>query len=164
MLSFSVEDVLLLVVVWLACNAVYSLLFTRFVVMRYAGMAVINKIVNPDEDTQEAINSLIGMIAKSEIQTDKVITDPETGKTRPERIPFVIYVGREIWQYLGMLRKASTGGKTKSVADEFGMSIGPRKGQSTAEYLTEQLVTRMGPKLDEIIGTKLDEIVNKRGM
>jgi len=132
--------------------------------MRYAGMAVINKIVNPDEDTQEAINSLIGMIAKSEIQTDKVITDPETGKTRPERIPFVIYVGREIWQYLGMLRKASTGGKTKSVADEFGMSIGPRKGQSTAEYLTEQLVTRMGPKLDEIIGTKLDEIVNKRGM
>ena len=154
-------DMLTIVVLCLLCELVAAVVFVKWVVMRYAGAAVIRRIKDPDEETREAIGALIGQILQSEIRTGRMLKDAND-REYPESIPFVRYVGREIWNYLGQLRKASSGGKSTAIGaelDPMGM-MGPRKGQSTTEYLMEQGITRLWPKIEESIGKKIEEKLN----
>lgn len=160
MLTISLDDVLLLAALWLVCGLVSALVFIRFAVLRYAGKAVVNALMSPDDDVRAAISALMGIILTSQVATGKKITDSD-GHERDEALPFVRYIGREVSNYLGQLRKASNGGKTTQVADELGglLPMGPRKGQSTSEFLLEQAMVRMGPKLEEIITKKVQDAV-----
>lgn len=161
MLSLGVEDIAVLAVVWLICGFVSAIVFIRWAVLRWAGKAVVNALVEPTEDTRLAINALLTEILHAEIKTGRTVKD-EDGKERPEVLSFVRFVGREIWHYLGMLRKSSTGGKTTQAMaemDPLGMAM-PRRGQSTTEFIGEQMMMRLAPRLDEIITKKIEEVIN----
>jgi len=136
-------------------------LFMRPAVMRYAGRAVMMAIINPDEDVRTAVKALLTMILSSSVATGRTLKDAN-GKDVAEELPFVRFVGREIWHYLGMLRKASTGGKSTIAGEDLDplAMIRPRRGQSTADFMLEQMSIRMGPKLDEIITSKVEQILN----
>ena len=56
------SDMITIVVLCLVCELVAALVFVKYVVMKYAGRAVIDAIVNPDEKTREGVASLIAMI------------------------------------------------------------------------------------------------------
>jgi len=161
MLSISVEDALALALLWLVCGAISMYLFMRPAVMRYAGRAVMAAIQNPDEDVRAAVLSLVSMILGANIATGCRLKN-ENWKEIDETLPFLRYVGRELWHYLGMMRKASTGGKSTMAGedlDPLGL-IRPRRGQSTADFMLEQMSIRMGPKLDEIITKKMEQLLN----
>jgi|WetSurMetagenome_2_1015567.scaffolds.fasta_scaffold126006_2 hypothetical protein len=153
-------DMVTIVVLCLLCELVAALVFVKFIVMKYAGKAVIERLIDPDEDTRQAVGSLLSIVLAAEIKTGKTITDDE-GRERAETVPFIRYVGREIWTYLGTLRKASNGGTNTAIAQQIGLPSGPRKGQSTMEYLFEQMIMRAGPQIDELISKKVNEITNK---
>lgn len=168
MLSIGLEDALLLVVMWLVCGGVSMWVFMRPAIMRFAGEAVIKKILTPDDSTKAAISALLAQMIASEIVTGKTIRDGN-GKEIPESIPFVRYLGREVWNYVALMTKAARGGKTTQVANDLGIALpgemfGPKKGQTTSDFILEQMTIRLGPKLEELIGAKLNDMVNKGTM
>lgn len=162
MLNLSVEDVLLLVVLWLVCGLFSAAVFIRWSVLRWAGKAMINALMKPTDETRAAVGSLLGLILSSEVQTGKMILEGK--KEVPETIPFLLYLGREIWKYLGTMGKASNGGMTSKALNDLGLpALGPRKGQSSLEFLLEQTLFRMGPKLDEIVTKKIENALGNQG-
>lgn len=159
MLSLTPEDMVALALLWLVCGFLSAVLFIRWAVLRWAGKAVVDALCDPTEETKAAVGSLLGLIISSEVQTGKTIT--VEGKEFPESVPFLRFLGREVWQYLGQVGKASTGGMTTKALGEMGLgAIGPRKGQSSLEFILEQSMIRLGPKLDEIVSKKVEDLVN----
>lgn len=56
--SLTLDDMLMLVLVWMVSSAVYSLIFVRYIVLKYAGVAMVNAITDPDPKQQKALNTL----------------------------------------------------------------------------------------------------------
>jgi hypothetical protein len=162
MLSFSLEDIILLVGLWLICGFVSAALFMRFITMRYAGRAVIDALLDPDEDTKAALMSMMAMILEMRFRTGKKYVDDD-GKEQDETVSFVHYVGQEAWRIISLKMRAAKGGSVTQFAqsDEGQMLMGfagPRKGQTTGEYLMEQAMSRAMPLLEK----KVEELLSKR--
>lgn len=116
MLTFQLEDLLVIVLVWLVCGMVSALLFVRFIVMRYAGKAVIKAITHPDEETRGAVAALLNMIMSVPIKTGKKVKDGD-GRDVDEVLPFSRFMMREMSNFMLAKFKASIGGTASDAGD-----------------------------------------------
>lgn len=151
MLTFSLEDLLVIVVVWLLCGLVSAILFVRFAVMRYAGRAVIRSITSPDEETRKAVSALLLMILQAPIATGKKIKTEDGEKD--EVLPFFKYALREMGNAILLKFNAMMGGTSKEMGEQLDaeLSMNPkfalfkkfkrkRKDQSMLDYVMEAVV------------------------
>lgn len=151
MLTFQLEDLLLIVLVWLVCGMVSALLFVRFIVMRYAGKAVINAITNPDAETKGAVAALLNMILTVPIKTGKKVKDGD-GREIDEVLPFSRFMMREMANFMLAKFKASMGGHATDAGDNvdeivnsdmklklFSKMRPKKKNQSRVDWLLEMV-------------------------
>jgi hypothetical protein len=169
MLSLTVEDIVLLVALWLVCGAVSAAVFIRWAVMKWGGEAVMNSLMNPKPKTKAAVGALMGLILSTMVPTGKTLTD-ENGKERLEEVPLLIFVGRQLFRQLEMQAKARVGGNKsgldKAVAADgdlggiFGsITMGKRKGETTPEWLLR--VALESPQGQNMIGSTIEGVIKK---
>lgn len=164
MLTLQVEDVLLLVLAWLVCGLVSAVIFMRFVTMRYAGQAVIASLKDPTEDVRQAVGALMTMILETQVKTGRKLQG-EDGKEIEEQISMIQYMAGEVWRIIQLKIRAKKGGEVSQLAQSpegqllmgFG---GPRKGQTTGEYMIEQLGQRLMPQIEQMVSKAVN---NKQG-
>lgn len=167
MLTLQVEDLLVIVLVWLLCGFVSAIMFVRFIVLRYAGKAVISAITNPDEETKGAVAALLNMIMTVPIKTGRKIKDEE-GHEREEVLPFSKFMLREISNYILSKFKASIGGSKTAMGEEIEGAIDgdmrlkmlstfkpKRRNQSRLDWLIE-VVTEHPEVLDRLKNVQKD--------
>ena len=170
--GLTLEQIATLAVVTLLWMVVSTYLIWRFIVPHFFGpyvrQTITEMLSEPDEETQKAIQSLVGMILSTPINTGRKIKD-EDGKEHPEIVPLTTYLGREMSHYMMMKIKGMRGGLSTqagaalesmaandpNIASLLGVG-GPRKGQSTQEYLMEQLVMRLMPEIEKRVAKKLN--------
>jgi len=160
MLSISLEDLLVLVVVWFATSMVANLLWTRFVVMKYFGRALMRWIngIEDDPDGQETLSKLMlfffSWAGSAQIKTGrKVKSAPdEEGvvKETDEVLTPVELLSRTIGNYAIMKLKGQNGGTKAQLARliqeeaaEGGFPLSPTALNSLSKG-------RIGPALAEL--------------
>lgn len=104
-------DIIVIVTLNLVCECIAAYLFVRAVVMGYVPAAIINMITHPTENVRKAIQHLAVMILSAEIETDRKVKN-ENGKEVNEKIPLMIFVGREVVGSMVNYLDRSKGGKT----------------------------------------------------
>ena len=134
--------------------------------LKYAGESVINAFREPSEDLKTAINSLMTQIWIWLNDASIEVPGPpkEDGSiTKVHISPLQNVLGAMIDDVVNrMSRKlfGQAGGRTKE-ANEAMRSMGiplPRKGQTTQEFLMEQLAQRVMPKIEEVVNSKLENM------
>lgn len=167
----------------LAVVALFWTLITTIVVWKwviplffgpYVRQTITDMLSEPDAETREAISSLVTMIFQTNVKTGRRVTD-EDGKEGDEVLPLLKYLGREMTNMLLAKLKQSRGGMLSSVGSKLEGAlegdpsfaslmgpIGPRKGQTTAEYLFEQMIQRLAPVIDKKITEKLNGSINNK--
>ena len=178
MLTLSIEDIVLFAALWLAFGLISALVFIRFAVLHWGGQAVINKLMNPDDETKAAIASLVGMLLSTPIETGKVIIDPESGKESKEVKPLFVFMGQQLVRQFELYLRAKSGGNKSGMEKAAGADpelaammqgnlLGGlrkrRKDEGIVEYLLETIAT--SPQGQEMIGkvveSKLGSILPK---
>ena len=138
----------------------------RRMMLKYAGESVINAFKEPSDDLKLAINALMTeiWIWLNEASIEVPGPPKEDGsETKVHISPLQNVLGAMIDDVVNrMSRKlfGQAGGRTKE-ANEAMRSMGiplPRKGQTTQEFLMEQLANRVMPKIEEVVNSKLENI------
>jgi len=142
-------------------------------VMHSAGAAVVNAIKEPNEETTEAMHAMMSMgwnwFLSAKIPTGKKIKvtsdDGEVVETEEELTPYVMIM-RETGRQLMFQFKGLKGGLMSQAGRDIAEglaaegvpllgSMGPRKGQTTAEWAFEQLLARAMPQIEQKVNTML---------
>jgi len=165
--GLDVETIILLAVAWLGGALVSTVIVWKWIVPHFFGPyvrgTIIEMLSEPDAETQNAVNGLVGMLFACKIKTGKRIADEE-GKEYDEELPLWKFIGRELSNSMLYKLKASRGGAKaaagEALTDELGpmLGLGPRKGQSTFDYAVEQLIPRAMPMLEK----KMAEMMEKK--
>ena len=131
--------------------------------------ALVDWLMSGDEEQQRAVAALIGLAIVTPIKTGKKIPGPdEDGKQVDEILPLFKFIGRELSNSLLWKLKAARGGTMKHAGHDAmeGLdgpsllaSMGPRKGQTSAEWILEQFAPRIMP----IVEKKVQEILEAKG-
>jgi len=171
-LSISLEDLLVLVLVWFATSMVANLLWTRFVVMKYFGRALIRWIdgLSEDEKGQESISKLASYFfywaGNAQMKTGKKVKTPpdEDGviKEVDEVLTPIEMMARVIGSYAIMKIKGQSGGtKTQfgrmlqEEAAEGGMGLSPGAMLALSKG-------KLGPAIAEVGMPYLQKALSKR--
>jgi len=172
MLSISLEDLVVLVVVWFATSMVANLLWTRFVVMKYFGRALIRWIdgLSEDKEGQESISKLASYFfywaGNAEMKTGRKIKTPadEDGvvKEVDEVLTPIEMMARVIGNYAIMKVKGQNGGTKAQLgrmlqeeAAEGGFPLSPTAMAGIAKG-------RLGPALAELAVKYGPDILKKK--
>jgi len=142
-------------------------------VMHSAGAAVVNAIKEPNEETTEAMHAMMAMgwnwFLTSKIPTGKTIktTDSEGNSQEvPEELSPYVMIMRETGRQLMFQFKGFKGGLMSQAGRDIAEglaaegvpllgSMGPRKGQTTAEWAFEQLLARAMPQIEQKVNAML---------
>jgi len=179
--SFAVEDLLILVVLWFITSMVANLLWTRFVVLRYVGRAVMAWIdgINEDEEAKTVLNKLFllmfSWMGNAQIKTGnkiKVATDQIDADKKPiykeieEILTPVDMLARVIGNYAMMKIKGSAGG-TKTQLGRILQEEAAEAGGMSPAALKALSQGKLGPALMEIamphLRKRLDNTVANMG-
>lgn len=181
MLTLQFEDIILLLALWLFAGLFSALVFIRFSVLRWAGKAVTNALRNPDEDTKQAIGTLLKMMLAVPIETGRRIKDDD-GKEIDEKKPFLLVAGRELIRQFFLQYNAKIGGEISGVGATLeaepelkqamkGRTFGiPKKDkdETTLEWALrvavqtpqgQQIIGKMASKLDQKISEPVSSVV-----
>lgn len=175
--EFSLEEVLFLVGLWFGTSMVANLLWTRFVLMKYTGRALIAWIedLGDDEKGREAIGTLLyhmmNWMFSAQIKTgEKIKIKVETGKTdaegkpveetreEEEILPPVAILGRQMGNYVLAKMKGSAGGLKNQLGAMLDAQaiMGDGEGLSPASLKAIQK-GNLGPALAEIAARHLSK-------
>ena len=157
----------------------------RKLILKYAGEAVINRITNPDEETMKAMNAMMSLgwdwFLTAKIPTGRKIKvtsdDGEVTETEEALSPYVMIMretGRQLIQQFKGLKGGMMSQAGRDIAEGLAAegvpllgSMGPRKGQTTAEWAFEQLLARAMPQLEskvnEMLKSKVGAVDNTWG-
>lgn len=108
MLTLTLEDIIILVALWMGCGLVSALVFIRFAVLHWGGEAVMNAILEPKPKTLKAIGALMMMLLESQIPTGKKVT--VDGKEQDEYKPLLIFMGGALYRQMELQARAKMGG------------------------------------------------------
>jgi hypothetical protein len=151
-------------------NGVIDTLLGIYIFARFAGKRskeALVDFVNDDPEAQHMIARIVAMAIVTPVETGKKVTD-EDGKEHEETLPLFKYVGRELSNALLYKLKAARGGSLSAAGkeamdtvDSSGLlgSLGPRKGQSTQEWLMEQLMMRAMPAIEKKVNQMIETSV-----
>jgi hypothetical protein len=170
------ESIAVLAVVALFWTLITTVVVWKWVIPLFFGpyvrQTITDMLSEPDEDTKKAIASLVTMIFATNIKTGRRVTD-EDGKEGDEVQPLLKFLGREMTNMLLAKLKQSRGGMVASVGSKLEGALegdpslaslmgplGPRKGQTTYEFLLEQAAARIMPMVDKKITEKLNGAVD----
>lgn len=136
----------------------------RRMMMKYAGKSVINAILDPNEDTKRAIEALFSHLWRSlNAQTmKKETTDKEGNKIEIKVSPLELIIeqiGVMLWTRMrgswGAV-KAEQGRVEQGLIQAMGGIPMPRKGQTTQDYVLEQIAARMMPVIEQKLSNWID--------
>ena len=145
----------------------------RKLILKYAGEAVITRITNPDEATIGAMNAMMTLgwnwFLNSKIPTGKTIKttsdEGEVIETEEALSPYVMIMretGRQLIQQFKGLKGGLMSQAGRDIAEGLAAegvpllgSMGPRKGQTTAEWAFEQLLARAMPQIEQKVNAML---------
>lgn len=141
----------------------------RKMMLKYAGESVINAFNNPSPELQKAISSLMGHMWAWLNTPSLEIEGPkdEDGKVSKIKISpmqnvMQVLIQEIVNKTLAKLRGASGAAQRDAnrLEGQLGQALGlpplPRKGQSTGEFLIEQLGNRLMPMLEQRITTMME--------
>ena len=132
----------------------------RHMMLKYAGESVMKALKDPTPDTIEAVNGLFAVFWHTANTPQIEIRKNEDGQ--PVLItPIQAIVGAAgdaVMNRLRGLQGSVAKGAQSLEAAALGINL-PRKGQSTGEYLLEQLIQRVSPAIE----AKVNEVINNAG-
>jgi hypothetical protein len=148
-------------------NGVIDTLLGIYIFARFAGKrskeALVDFVEN-DPEAQHMIAKIVAMAIITPVETGKMVED-EDGKEHKETLPLFKYVGRELSNALLYKLKAARGG-SMSAAGKDAMdgldgpsllgSLGPRKGQTSMEWIMEQAAPRLMPIIEKKVAELLE--------
>ena len=137
----------------------------RRMMLKYAGESVINAILSPNEDTQKAIEALFYQFWRSlnSPSIEEKVTDKDGNESLIKHTPLEVIIN-EISKLLWIRIRGSTGA-VKAEANRVESQLQtlmaggiplPRKGQTTGDFVLEQLANRMMPVIEQKISSWLD--------
>lgn len=158
-----------LIVLWLLSTVVSWMFIIPYFFKRYVKNTIVEMLSSPDEVTKQAIAALSIQILFSPIKTGKKVKD-EDGKEHDEVLPLYRFMGRELSNYFMMKLKGMRGGTINQAGADLveadptlsalvSGGFGPRKGQTSMEWVMEQAMMRLMP----VIEKKMGEVLNKTG-
>jgi hypothetical protein len=161
-----IEDLALGMLFGAAGSLVLWVTIGRKMMLKYAGKSVINAILQPNEDTKLAIESLFNSMWQSinSPSVEQKMMDDKGKEISVKVTPLEIIMqkmGDMLWVKLRGMKGALTSNANRmeaSLAQGLGISM-PRRGQSTGEFLVEQLANRLMP----IVEQRLTTALNNRG-
>lgn len=119
---------------------------------------LIKRLQQPDEDLFLAIQAILSGFAQAAQEPIMNVGKDENGKAIMVT-PFDFFASKGAEKLLLRMRgvQGSVEKAAGQLAGQFGFPM-PRKGQSTPEFLFEQIMQRAAPAIDE----KVSEILNKK--
>ena len=159
---------LLLVVVF---NGVFDAVVVAYLAGRRSKQALINALIEPDEGTKQAIR---GVFREMWVTMNEPSIKIESGKDEEGKPKFetltplqsiIGEIGRSVLNRIRGLQGSTQAGANRMAADVAGLAgiPMPKRGQSTSEFLLEQLGTQLIPRLGPIIEKKLEDLLSKQG-
>lgn len=132
--------------------------------LKYAGTSVINAILSPNEDTKKAIDALFSHFWRTlnspSISTKT--TDKEGKEIEIKISPLDMIVSR-MGEILWIKIRGSTGAvraEANRVEAGLAQALGglpmPRKGQTTNDFIMEQLAARLMPTVEQKLSSWID--------
>lgn len=159
---------LLSIVILVLINGLVDTALGIWVFAKFAGKRskeALVDFVNDDPEAQKMIAKIVAYSIITPVRTGKKVTD-EDGKEHDEEIPLFKWVGRELSNALLYKLKAARGGSLsaagKDAMDDMGGpsllgSLGPRKGQTSMEWIMEQAAPRFMPMIEKKVAELLDK-------
>jgi hypothetical protein len=153
------------IIVLIIVNGVVDCTLVAYFAGRRSKKALVDWLMSGDEEQQRAVAAIIGLAIVTPIKTGKKVAD-EDGKEHDEVIPLFKYMGRELSNALLYKLKAARGGSLsaagKDAMDELGGpsllgSLGPRKGQTSMEWIMEQAAPRLMPIIEKKVAEALEK-------
>jgi len=102
-------DMILIAVLWVLSILVSTVLMWTLVIPRFLRNIILDMISTPSPKTIAAVQSLAVMIISTLVDTGKKIKD-EDGREINEKVPLLVYAGREIWAAINHKMNAAKGG------------------------------------------------------
>jgi len=154
-------------------NGLVDCTLVAYISGKQSKKAIINALKDPDEDVKQAMAALVVVmlpaLLNAKLRTGKTLKDDD-GNDYEEEVTLFTFAGRELSRHLLLKLKAARGGATAqagakleeamesdpSLASLVGGFTGPRKGQTTQEFLFEQLMTRLMPQIEKKVAEKLN--------
>jgi hypothetical protein len=161
------DELVVWTVLLVVINGIVDCTLVAWLAGRRSKRALQNWLMSGDEEMQEMVAKIIGLAIITPVKTGKKIAD-EDGKEQFEELPLFKYVGRELSNALLYKLKAARGGSLsaagKDAMDQLDApsllgSLGPRKGQTSMEWIMEQAAPRLMP----IIEKKVQEMLESKG-
>lgn len=170
--GLSIETAMFLLILWLASTVVAWVFIIPYFFRRYVKQTIVRMLADQDDETRGAIAALaaalLPVLLNCRLKTGKTLKD-EDGKEYDEEVTLFTFAGRELSRHLLMKMKAARGGMTTQAGAKLEEALeadpslaslvggfGPRKGQTTQEYLMEQLMSRLMPSIEKKITEKLN--------
>lgn len=164
-MDVSFLDLFLMVLI----NGLVDCTLAAYISGKQSKKAIVRALKDPDEETMQAVANLVPMILEAQIKTGRKLKDEE-GHEHEEVLPFLSFAGRELSNALLYKIKAMRGGLKAQGGAELteamgldpsllGSVLGPRKGQTTADWALEQAIPRVMPMVEK----KLEELLTKKG-
>lgn len=158
---------LLSLILLVALNALVDATLGIYIFARFAGKRskeALVDFVNEDPAAQAMIAKIVAYAIITPVETGKILED-EDGKKQKESLPLFKYVGRELSNALLFKLKAARGG-SMSAAGKDAMdgldgpsllsTLGPRKGQTSMEWIMEQAAPRLMPIIEKKVAELLE--------
>jgi hypothetical protein len=159
------DETIVLIMLAVIVNGVIDCTLVAWLAGRRSKKALQDWLMSGDEEMQEMVAKIIALAIVTPIRTGKTVTD-EDGKEHPEDLPLFKFVGRELSNSLLYKLKAARGGSLSAHGKEaigeldgpslLG-SIGPRKNQTSMDWIMEQAAPRLMP----IIEKKIQQMMEK---
>lgn len=102
-------DLILIGILWVLSILVSTVLMWTLVIPRFLRNIILDMISTPSPKTIAAVQSLAVMIISTMVDTGKKIKDDD-GREIEEKVPLLVYAGREIWNAINHKMNAAKGG------------------------------------------------------
>jgi len=146
----------------------------RRMMLKYAGESVINAIISPSDDTNKALDSVFSRFWETlnrpaiDIDTTNEKGDKITIKISPLQSIMAAMIDEIVSRVWTKIRGSSGAVKAEANRMEAGLAALsgfplPRKGQSTGEFVLEQMASRLMPILEEKLSKKMTDISTGSG-
>lgn len=176
--SWTLEDILLLVVLWFVTSMLANLLWTRFVVLKYVGRAFMKWIEGLPEDKagQAALYGLLDMTLqymgtrqittgkKIKVATNEVAEDGKTPiyKEVDEVLTPIDLIARNVGNYALMKMKGQAGGVKTQIGRMFQEELSEQGMGLSPAALAALAKGKVGPALAEVGLPFIMEKLNKK--
>lgn len=133
--------------------------------LKYAGESVINAIISPSEDTKKAIDAIFSHFWRT-LNTPSIeqeTTDKEGNTIKIKLTPMEVILQNMASLLWNRIRGSTGAIKAEQNRVESGLmaALGggipiPRKGQTTTDFVMEQLASRLMPTIEQKLSNWLD--------